>query len=220
MESDKKKTILEVGKRLFTDYGYRDVNIERISKEAGLSTGSFYNYFPGKESFYAEILDTIEKHGIQEAERIVSRLRSPLNRLKALYRFTTLGIKRSKILRGILTNDEKYIFPGSEERHNRAESLRTHIEKMIGDIIKDGAKKRVFRSGLFKNPKLMVIAIYDTILMHYENENIEELMDDILLLIERGLKRRLRLRHRDERIDRRIGRIDRNRSSDRRISGL
>ena len=220
MESDRRETILKVGKRLFTLYGYREVNIERISKEAGLSTGSFYNYFPSKESFYSEILDAIEKQGIQEADRIVSRLRSPLNRLKALYRFTTLGIKRNRILRGILTNNEKYIFPGSEERQNRENSLRSHIEKMIGDIIRDGARKRVFRSDLFKNPKLMVITIYDTILMHYETENIEELMNDILLLIERGLKRWLRLRRRDERIDRRIGRVDRSSFSDRRISGL
>lgn len=191
---------------MFSSYGYKEVNIEDVSKSAGLSTGSFYKYFPSKESFYSEILDRIEMQGIREADRIVTSFESPLNQLKALYRFTTLGIKNNRILRGILTRDEKYIFPGSEERKNRDKSLRTHIEGMIADIISNGTRKRIFRSGVFNDPKQMVIAIYDAILMHFETENIEELINDILLLLARGLRRRIRLRNRDERSDRRTER--------------
>ena len=206
MASDKRETYLKIGTRMFSSYGYKEVNIEDISKSAGLSAGSFYNYFSSKESFYSEILDRIEMQGIREANRIVTSFESPLNQLKALYRFTTLGIKNNKILRGILTRDEKYIFPGSEERKNRDNSLRTHIEGMIADIIRNGTRKRIFRSGVFNDPKRMVIAIYDAILMHFETENIEELINDILLLLARGLSRRIRLRNRDERSDRRTER--------------
>jgi len=47
----------------------------------------------------------------------------------------------------------------------------------------------------------MLFAIYSAVVSEYSSTNIEELMDDILLLIERGMKRRLRLRNRDERLD-------------------
>ncbi len=203
MESDKKETLLEVGNRFFSRYGYKDVNIQEISRAAGISTGSFYNYFPSKESFYSEILDRIEEQGIQEANRMVSRLDSPINKLKALYRFTTLGIKKNQIIRGILTRNDKYIYPGSELRQKRQSSLRTHIESMIADIIKDGSRRRIFRTGIFNDPRLMVTAIYDTILTNFEINEIEDLTHDILLLLERGLKRRPRLIKPEERKDRR-----------------
>ncbi len=203
MESDKRETLLEVGNHFFSRYGYKDVNIQEISRAAGISTGSFYNYFPSKESFYGEILDRIEEQGIQEADRMVSRLDSPVNKLKALYRFTILGIKKNQIIRGILTRNEKYIYPGSESRQKRQSSLRTHIESMIADIIKDGSRRRIFRTGIFNDPRLMVTAIYNTILTNFEINEIEDLIHDILLLLERGLKRRPRLIKPEERKDRR-----------------
>ena len=47
MGADKRRLFLKVGERLFSRYGYKDVNIEDITKEAGVGTGSFYTYFSG-----------------------------------------------------------------------------------------------------------------------------------------------------------------------------
>ncbi len=193
MGADKRRLFLKVGEELFSRYGYKDVNIEDITKEAGVGTGSFYTYFSSKEAFYEQILDNLENQGIRSVDRLVAGFRSPVNKMKALYRFTTLGVKNNPILLGILTGNKKYIYPGQQDRLSGKSSLRAHVEKVISEIIREGARKGVFRVRQYKNPRRMVLAIYDAILMNLDSDRAEDLMNDILHLLERALKRRVRL---------------------------
>jgi AcrR family transcriptional regulator len=189
---------------LFSRYGYREVSIQDICKQLGVSVGTFYNYFDSKEQCYSHVLDVIEGEGIRKADRLVARLHSPLNKLKAVYRFTTLGLKQNKILRGILVGDEKYLYPGLVERNLKQRSLRSHIEQLLRDIIREGTQKGVFRSGLYNDPAGMVIAIFDTVIQNSDMDAGDELTDDLLMFVQRGLRRVLRLRRREERWDRRL----------------
>jgi len=193
MGADKRQLFLKVGEELFSRYGYKDVNIEDITKEAGVGTGSFYTYFPSKEVFYEQILDNLENQGIRSVDRLVAGFRSPINKMKALYRFTTLGVKNNPILLGILTGNKKYIYPGQQNRLLGKSSLRAHVEKVIAQIIREGSRKGVFRVRQYKNPRRMVLAIYDAILMNLDSDRAEDLMNDVLHLLERALKRRVRL---------------------------
>jgi len=193
MGADKRRLFLKVGEELFSRYGYKDVNIEDITKEAGVGTGSFYTYFSSKEAFYEQILDNLENQGIRSVDRLVAGFRSPVNKMKALYRFTTLGVKNNPKLIGILTGNKKYIYPGQQDRLSGKSSLRAHVEKVISEIIREGARKGVFRVRQYKNPRRMVLAIYDAILMNLDSNRAEDLMNDILHLLERALKRRVRL---------------------------
>ncbi len=207
MGADRRETILEVGERLFSVNGYRDVTVEEIAGSAGLGTGSFYSFFRSKEDLYSAILDALEKRGAEEAERHVRKFNSPMNKLKALYRFSLLGLRRSPMIRGMITGDTRFLFPGAEDRGARESILLSCVERLLTEILEEGSAKRVFRAGLFKNPRRMLRAVYNAVLLDDSGDSITELMDDVLLLIERGLKRRLRLRQRDERMDRRIMRM-------------
>ncbi|MEE9305892.1 MAG: TetR/AcrR family transcriptional regulator [Spirochaetia bacterium] len=193
MGADKGQLFLKVGEELFSRYGYKDVSIEDITKEAGVGTGSFYTYFSSKEAFYERILDNLENQGIRSVDRLVAGFRSPINKMKALYRFTTLGVKNNPILLGILTGNKKYIYPGQQDRLSGKSSLRAHVEKVISEIIREGSRKGVFRVRQYRNPRRMVLAIYDAILMNLDSDGAEDLMNDILRLLERALKRRVRL---------------------------
>jgi AcrR family transcriptional regulator len=193
MGADKGQLFLKVGEELFSRYGYKDVSIEDITKEAGVGTGSFYTYFSSKEAFYERILDNLENQGIRSVDRLVAGFRSPINKMKALYRFTTLGVKNNPILLGILTGNKKYIYPGQQDRLSGKSSLRAHVEKVISQIIREGSRKGVFRVRQYRNPRRMVLAIYDAILMNLDSDGAEDLMNDILRLLERALKRRVRL---------------------------
>ena len=119
MEKDRKDSLLRIGERLFALHGYREVSIRDITEAAGLSMGSFYTYFPGKESFYAEILDRIEQRGTREVEKHVNSFHSPLNKLKALYRYTTLSLGSNEILRGIYRGERRFLHPGLETPDRR-----------------------------------------------------------------------------------------------------
>jgi AcrR family transcriptional regulator len=177
------------------------VSIKEITSSAGLGTGSFYTYFPGKESFYSEILDAIEQRGAREVEKHVNSLRSPLFRLKALFRYATLSLRSNEILRGIYAGEKRYLYPGLEERTQQGGGLIARIEKLLGEILDEGARKGVFRTSLFRNPRRMLIAIFTALPLASHGMYTEDLSDDVMMLIERGLKRWLRIRQRDERLD-------------------
>lgn len=51
-----RQKILKAAKHLFNVKGYYHTNTKEIAKEAGVATGSFYNYFPDKLSIFQEIM--------------------------------------------------------------------------------------------------------------------------------------------------------------------
>ncbi len=201
----RRAALLEVGERLFAEHGYRAVSIAQITGNAGLATGSFYNYFRSKEEFYARILDLIERRAIGEARRVIARFESPMNQLKALYRFITLGLRRSPILRGMLMGDRRFSCPGVVPRQ-RAEWVLDRIGGLIDDILQSGNRRRTFRIGRYRNVRRMLVALYTALLVNFGTEGNDDLIEDVLTLVEHGLRRRLTLRNRAERLERRLDR--------------
>jgi AcrR family transcriptional regulator len=200
MGRNRRDTLLRIGERLFAEHGYRDVSIKDITAAAGLGMGSFYTYFSTKEEFYSDILDGIEQRGVREVEKHVNRLRSPLFRLKALFRYTILSLRSNEILRGIYTREKRYMYPGAEERSQRGNTLFARVEALLEEILEEGTHRGVFRTSLFQDPKRMLIAIFLAVPLSGGASSSLELADDMMILIERGLKRWLRFR-REERLD-------------------
>ncbi len=209
----RRAALLATGERLFAEHGYREVSVEQIAHATGLATGSFYNYFPSKEAFYSHILELIERRAVSEARRVVSRFESPMNQLKALYRFITLGLRRSPILRGMLTGDRRFACPGVGPVQ-RSEWVLGHVGDMIDDILRAGVRRRAFRIARFRNARRMLIALYTSLLVDFDREANNDLIEDTLTLVERGLRRRLTLRNRAERVDRRRARDRRQRTDE------
>src|SRR6202021_3401937 len=48
--------ILAAGARLFRQRGFDDVTVAEVMKDAGLTHGAFYGYFPSKEALIAEAI--------------------------------------------------------------------------------------------------------------------------------------------------------------------
>ena len=203
MKESKRSTLLRIGERLFSQKGYRDVSMEDVARAAGMSTGSIYNYFESKEQLYALILDDIESKGAERLEKIIAKLSSPLNKLRVVYRFVTLGVKHNPMLRGVLAGDERYIFPGTEERRSRGDDIQSRVQRLLIRILQDGTAKGIFRSGIYRNPSFLLAALYDVILRHMDSDHFDNLLEDVLTLLGRGLLRHIQLRNREKRVDRR-----------------
>lgn len=81
-----RKDILEVGMHLFRLKGYHNTGTIEIIKEAGISRGTFYNYFTDKEDFGIQVL----KHYTRGAvDFMMSKLndpnKSPLESIIAMF---------------------------------------------------------------------------------------------------------------------------------------
>lgn len=57
-----KSMIFDTALRLFTKYGYENVTIDEITKQAGVSKGTFYTHFDSKESVLVEQFNKIDHH--------------------------------------------------------------------------------------------------------------------------------------------------------------
>ncbi len=204
MKANRRNLLIRSGMELFSRYGYRDVSVEDIVRRAGLSVGTFYKYFRSKEAYYEQILSLIEREGMRKAQQVVARLHSPVNKLKAVYQFVVLGMRKYPILRGVLQGDERFLYPGFDLEGGAIGTLRTHIEELVSEIIREGALRGIFRPGLYEDATRLVMALIDTIIDHLDDPEVEQLSQDMLRLIQRGLRRAIRLRRRDERRDRRL----------------
>lgn len=56
--SEKKKALVETATRLFAQYGYHAVGIDRIIAESQVAKMTMYKYFPSKSKLVVEVLNT------------------------------------------------------------------------------------------------------------------------------------------------------------------
>lgn len=57
LQEDKKQKIIDICISEFAEYGYHNSSTNRIVARAGISKGSLFKYFPGKEELYFYTLD-------------------------------------------------------------------------------------------------------------------------------------------------------------------
>lgn len=58
-------SILGAAERLLQRQRYQDITTNRIAEAAGVSVGSFYQYFPNKESVLAELARALERRALE-----------------------------------------------------------------------------------------------------------------------------------------------------------
>ena len=200
--SDRREQLLQAGERLFAEHGYRGVTIAEVAAAVGVSTGSFYSHFPDKETFFGVILDRLTDRGVQQARAVIARFKNPMNQLKALYRFITLGLLGNPLLLGVLTDERRFGYPSPDERNRRRQRLLQSVGGLIDDILADGIRRLIFRVGRYHDTRRLLLSIYGALLSAIDSDHFEELTQDMLLLMDRGLRRRLTLTRTANSLDR------------------
>ncbi|MEZ5333782.1 MAG: TetR/AcrR family transcriptional regulator [Methanolobus sp.] len=49
-KQETRNSIFEISTRLFKEKGFENTTVDEITKKAGIAKGTFFNYFPTKES--------------------------------------------------------------------------------------------------------------------------------------------------------------------------
>ncbi len=95
---DKKAALFSSAKELFAVKGLKDTNVADITKAAGVSVGSFYNYYPSKDKLFMEIF---KEETAQLMKRIMGSINldeSPEKLIKQLLVFNMEGMMSNPIL--------------------------------------------------------------------------------------------------------------------------
>jgi len=69
-----REELLAVGTELLTSHGYHGTGIKQILDAVGVPKGSFYNFFPSKEAFVAEVIHHYGEQVEEEIERATAGL--------------------------------------------------------------------------------------------------------------------------------------------------
>src|SRR3954462_4294374 len=78
---ERRRRLLELGARLFTEHSYDELSMAKIAKQAGISKALLYHYFPGKEAYFVAPLE--EKAAELQQRTIPDPSLPPLDQLSA-----------------------------------------------------------------------------------------------------------------------------------------
>ena len=95
---DKKKVLFDCAKELFATKGFKDTNVADITKQAGFSVGTFYNYYPSKDKLFVEILEQETAALMKRIMMIVNLDDDPIKLIKQLLALNMEGMLSNPIL--------------------------------------------------------------------------------------------------------------------------
>jgi AcrR family transcriptional regulator len=78
---ERRRRLLELGARLFTEHAYDELSMAQIAKHAGISKALLYHYFPSKEAYFVATLE--EKAAELQERTLPDPSLPPLEQLSA-----------------------------------------------------------------------------------------------------------------------------------------
>jgi len=75
--------VIEVATRLFAEHGYDDTSIEAVQAGSGVSRGSLYHHFPGKEALFLAVLEDVGARVSQQGADVARDAPDPVAALRA-----------------------------------------------------------------------------------------------------------------------------------------
>jgi AcrR family transcriptional regulator len=137
---DKKTAIIEAALKLFTERGFHGTSTAQISKEAGVATGTLFNYFPTKEdlinSLYFKVKGQLSQSMGNEIEA-----QSPFqDKLRKIW---------SNLIKWGVDNQEEFLFVGQFcsspyiTKFTREEVMKEYV--FLHDLVNQGIKTGVIR---------------------------------------------------------------------------
>jgi len=77
-KENRKKIIIDAAERVFATKPFNQVTMRDIAKEAGITAGAIYRYFPDQQSLFVEAFLRGAKKIIHDLEQVISRSKNPL----------------------------------------------------------------------------------------------------------------------------------------------
>jgi AcrR family transcriptional regulator len=155
---DTRGRLLAAAKRLFAEYGYDEVPVTEISKEAGVTHSMINVYFGGKAGLLYEIVRQNNEPQYLESRKIAEQDKPALDRLSDLLLFWARSDGADPRLLAIMQGFS-WVWPPELEQENAADRGR-HIDLVAG-LIREAQGNGVVSPDLdAKSAAEAVFAVY------------------------------------------------------------
>lgn len=147
--------LLAAAKRLFAEYGYDDVPVTEISREAGVTHSMINVYFGGKAGLLYEIVRQNNEPQYLESRRIVEYDKPALDRLSDLLLFWARSDGADPRLLAIMQGFS-WVWPPELEAENATDRARHN--NLVADLILEAQQGGEISS--VADPQLMAEAVF------------------------------------------------------------
>lgn len=186
---DKRAELFRCAKELFSTKGFKDTNVADITKMAGVSVGTFYNYYPSKEKLFMEIF--LEENVKLKKEMIasVNPDEDPVELVKHMLALNIAGIKANPILCQWYNSD---VF-ARIERLYREENGLDAVDFLYGDteqMVQQWQAQGKMRNDLSSKMVMAIFAALINIDTHKDEVGLEyfpQVMDYMTEFVMKGL---------------------------------
>ncbi|MYN67005.1 MAG: TetR/AcrR family transcriptional regulator [Acidobacteria bacterium] len=152
---DKRTAILNAATRVFARRGFFNAQVADVAREAGVAAGTVYLYFRSKDDLLTSIFEKSMTRALEEADRALTGVTDPVERLRRLARVHLGGLGSRRDLAIVfqveLRQSTKFM-----ERFSAAQ-LRTYLDH-LRDAVRAAQEAGVFRTDL--NATLAAKAIF------------------------------------------------------------
>lgn len=151
---DKRTAIMETALKLFTERGFQGTSTAQISKEAGVATGTFFNYFPTKEDLINNLYFEVKGRLSSSMEKEIESESTFQERVRRLW---------SNFINWGVDNQEEFLFVGQFcsspyiTKYTREEVMKEYI--FLYNLVNEGIK-----TGEIKDfsPELTIAMFYQS----------------------------------------------------------
>ena len=179
------KTILDAGMELFGQGGFGKTSVDEITRKAGVAKGTFYAFWPSKESFFFTCLERAE---LQFQDEVIAPLLSspghPADALGRLLTETFLRAEAYPIIKRALDPDlirrlSRKLPPEVLEEHKRRDrgEFADIMSAWDPKVFDPGIRPEVF-DGLFKG--LLMMSLHRNIIGDDVYDDVTETMGRVL----------------------------------------
>jgi len=146
LKPEKRERVYRTALRLFGDYGIDGWSIDRLCDEAGISKGSFFQYFPSKTHLLELVVLVFDNYLARAVEEIKFNESAVLAKDRLTYLYDTLVVNTR-----LHVDEQKfYLFVTSGVLHTgvvlEGIDLSRHFREYIADIIERGIVTGEIRS--------------------------------------------------------------------------
>lgn len=154
--------ILAAGARVLSERGYQEASTNRIAREAGVSPGSLYQYFPDKEAIVAEITRRLVSDfatAIAPALRRAATEQPPAATLSILGAALDALQQHAELLRAMVDR-----IPAVEQQE-ALQSVREHLTDLVHHTL--AANRRALRDPDLERITWMIVELTQHLLVRY-----------------------------------------------------
>jgi len=189
----RKDRVMDVALRIFAEKGFQNATISEISREAGCSEATIYEYFGTKEDLLFAIPEKISRESIQETDRALTYIKGAEGRMRALLlayvRLYQSNPHYSALVLLQLMNNKRF-------RQTPAHTAIRQSAHRLLDCVKEGIADGTFKKNA--DPYLirsMLLGTIEHLFIHWHMEgmpkrkkSIMEMLDPFIEIVLEGIR--------------------------------